>query len=306
MKMCAFLIETDGDGEESRKWIMEPGRTYIVGREQDTADVWLGHSEMVSRRHAELLLERDEAATDGFFLFVKDLDTRNGSFVGDERLSGERKLQISEAQRLRFAEDNPRSYKIRLKEQPKSASPPPSSGAQAAEAANGGKRKRRGWDEKPEDAVAGPPAAAPLPPSIPGLAHATSAAKEKRKLLWAASKKKDTDLRQPLEHQQQESTVKFASADAQGPSQSALWEQSFTNDDARKHKFLKLMGATKGAGGVGGGGSQKAAKNASEGASTAAAAAEEVARMQARDVELEQQFFSGMKRKDGRKVGLGM
>lgn len=59
---------------------LEDGRPVVVGRRADVADLVL-HSEDVSRRHAEFERRGDE-------VFVRDLESANGTFLNGEQVSG--------------------------------------------------------------------------------------------------------------------------------------------------------------------------------------------------------------------------
>lgn len=63
----------------------------VVGRER-VADVWIGHPS-VSREHARITVEGGEA-------FLEDLGSRNGTFRGDEAVSG--RVRLADGDELRL------------------------------------------------------------------------------------------------------------------------------------------------------------------------------------------------------------
>jgi pSer/pThr/pTyr-binding forkhead associated (FHA) protein len=88
-----FLVYRDGGGEQMIVTVA-PGTTELwVGR-GDSADLRLGWDEEVSSLHAQIEVVRDECT------LVDDGLSRNGSFVGEERVQGRRRLRDGDA--IRF------------------------------------------------------------------------------------------------------------------------------------------------------------------------------------------------------------
>ncbi len=97
----AFAGETDGaaDGRTaarltwgSREFRLASGET-VIGRDPD-ARVSLDDP-LVSRRHARIVIDDDRAV-------IEDLDSKNGTFVGDTRIRGAHTLR--DGDRIRIAE----------------------------------------------------------------------------------------------------------------------------------------------------------------------------------------------------------
>lgn len=72
------------------------GRPLVVGRENSPIADQLGGYSNISRRHAEV-------TSDGTALTVVDLDSMNGTFVNDQRLTPGRATPVKPGDRLRFA-----------------------------------------------------------------------------------------------------------------------------------------------------------------------------------------------------------
>ena len=105
----AYLVIRDGS-KWSDVFRLIPGRTVTIGR-SPTNQVVI-REEQASRRHAELF------QTEGQWV-IRDLNSRNGTAVGDERLTGDRPLEagdviwISKAQ-LVFVHDLSSAYDKKL------------------------------------------------------------------------------------------------------------------------------------------------------------------------------------------------
>lgn len=90
-----FLVYRDGEGEQ-RIVTVEPGtETLWVGR-GDSADLRLDWDEEVSALHAQIEVVRDECT------LLDDGLSRNGSFVGEQRVDGRRRLRDGDT--LRFGQ----------------------------------------------------------------------------------------------------------------------------------------------------------------------------------------------------------
>ena len=88
-----FLVLRDGGGEQ-RIVVVEPGTSELwVGR-GGSADLRLDWDEEVSALHAQIEVVRDECT------LLDDGLSRNGSFVGEQRVDGRRRLRDGDV--LRF------------------------------------------------------------------------------------------------------------------------------------------------------------------------------------------------------------
>lgn len=88
-----FLVYRDGEGQQ-RILVVEDGATVLwIGR-GDSADLRLDWDEQVSALHAQIEVVRDECT------LLDDGLSRNGSFVGEERVDGRRRLRDGDT--LRF------------------------------------------------------------------------------------------------------------------------------------------------------------------------------------------------------------
>lgn len=88
-----FLVFRDGDGEQ-RIVVVEEGATALwVGR-GESADLRLDWDGEVSALHAQIEIVRDECT------LLDDGLSRNGSFVGEQRVDGRRRLRDGDT--LRF------------------------------------------------------------------------------------------------------------------------------------------------------------------------------------------------------------
>ncbi|UCD94373.1 MAG: SpoIIE family protein phosphatase [Candidatus Zixiibacteriota bacterium] len=81
------------DGKRFYSWNLEPGK-YVIGRRQE-CDFPVPHK-TVSGKHAEI-----EVTADGRY-FVVDLESKNGTIVNGEKLTGRR--EVSEGDRIIFAQ----------------------------------------------------------------------------------------------------------------------------------------------------------------------------------------------------------
>jgi pSer/pThr/pTyr-binding forkhead associated (FHA) protein len=88
-----FLVFRDGDGEQRIVTVEEGTAAIWVGR-GDSADVRLDWDEEVSALHAQIEVVRDECT------LLDDGLSRNGSFVGEQRVDGRRRLRDGDT--LRF------------------------------------------------------------------------------------------------------------------------------------------------------------------------------------------------------------
>lgn len=88
-----FLVYRDGDGEQRIVVVAEGTTTLWVGR-GESADLRLDWDEEVSALHAQIEVVRDECT------LLDDGLSRNGSFVGEERVDGRRRLRDGDT--LRF------------------------------------------------------------------------------------------------------------------------------------------------------------------------------------------------------------
>ncbi|HEU4944250.1 MAG TPA: FHA domain-containing protein [Solirubrobacterales bacterium] len=88
-----FLVYRDGDGAQRMTIVAEETTALWVGR-GESADLRLDWDEEVSALHAQIEVVRDECT------LLDDGLSRNGSFVGEERVDGRRRLRDGDT--LRF------------------------------------------------------------------------------------------------------------------------------------------------------------------------------------------------------------
>ncbi|HSR95235.1 MAG TPA: FHA domain-containing protein [Solirubrobacterales bacterium] len=88
-----FLVFRDREGEQRIAVVEEGTETLWVGR-GESADMRLDWDEEVSALHAQIEVVRDECT------LLDDGLSRNGSFVGEQRVDGRRRLRDGDA--LRF------------------------------------------------------------------------------------------------------------------------------------------------------------------------------------------------------------
>lgn len=88
-----FLVYRDGDGEQRIVVVADGTAALWVGR-GGSADLRLDWDEEVSALHAQIEVVRDECT------LLDDGLSRNGSFVGEERVDGRRRLRDGDT--LRF------------------------------------------------------------------------------------------------------------------------------------------------------------------------------------------------------------
>jgi pSer/pThr/pTyr-binding forkhead associated (FHA) protein len=90
-----FLVFRDGDGEQRIVTVAEGTTALWVGR-GEAADLRLDWDAEVSALHAQIEVVRDECT------LLDDGLSRNGSFVGEQRVDGRRRLRDGEV--LRFGQ----------------------------------------------------------------------------------------------------------------------------------------------------------------------------------------------------------
>ena len=90
ISLLAYLIIRDGT-KWSDVFRLVPGRTVTIGR-APTSQIVI-KEEQASRHHAEIFM------TDGQWT-VRDLDSRNGTAIGNERVKGDRVLQPGDVIRI--------------------------------------------------------------------------------------------------------------------------------------------------------------------------------------------------------------
>ena len=80
----AMLLQWLGSAADSRKWMLQPSRKVMIGRDAG-CDIVLDNR-LVSRHHAEIFWQ------DGDY-FVRDLSSKNGTHVNGQPLTHEKCLQ---------------------------------------------------------------------------------------------------------------------------------------------------------------------------------------------------------------------
>ncbi|KEP63993.1 UNVERIFIED_CONTAM: hypothetical protein HHA_235740 [Hammondia hammondi] len=139
--------------------------------------------------------------------------------------------------------------------------------------------------------LASNPALAGLVGSAQAPASSGLSVQEKRKLLWGKKSEKEGEKEKAGEESENGKDEKVVD-----PNRYSL---SFRGDEEKKHKFLKLMGFK-------GEPQQQTQPSSTAAVTTAGKEALDSAAQQKMISELEFQYFQGIKRKDGRKTGLGL
>ena len=88
-------VITMGGPENGKQYELTEGTNLVAGRTSGV-DIVIEHPS-VSRRHAELSLSWSGA-------FIKDLNSANGTFINDERISGSRRLR--DRDEIRFGQQS--------------------------------------------------------------------------------------------------------------------------------------------------------------------------------------------------------
>ncbi len=83
-----------GEDQEDKVFVLDDGKTYIIGRAKD-ADIRLKDIK-VSRNHCEVRSSEGSC-------YIKDLSSRNSTFVNGEKASGELELKDGDQIRLGFS-----------------------------------------------------------------------------------------------------------------------------------------------------------------------------------------------------------
>ncbi len=83
-KRQAMLLQWLGSAADSRKWMLQPDRKVLIGRDAG-CDIVLDNR-LVSRHHAEIVWQ------DGDY-FIRDLSSKNGTHVNGQPLTHEKRLQ---------------------------------------------------------------------------------------------------------------------------------------------------------------------------------------------------------------------
>ncbi|OEH76462.1 IMP dehydrogenase GMP reductase domain-containing protein [Cyclospora cayetanensis] len=290
-----FLVEYTKDGSAVQQWRLREGSCYSLGRNTNCSIV-LPHISM-SRRHALLLLRSAPAATEEAVVELHELGAVNGTLVNGERVRGRSRIVLPKEAALSFAE-NPHVYRLLPRSvveggvevfRPRSCSPPSS--------------EERRQSRSPER----------LQQSLSGRSSSTAKTAESSKGGFeeaVSGSKRRSSSSSGKSREQQEGGVRAAAASEslEGKTRNALQQQqeeadadpnryvlSFGGDSEKKTKFLKLMG-------------HKGDPVAASAPCEAPAAVPHLDPKQTHRIncELELQYYQGIRRKDGRKTGLGL
>ncbi|MDZ7617633.1 MAG: FHA domain-containing protein, partial [Patescibacteria group bacterium] len=197
------------------------GPKFFIGRSED-CQLRPGSPE-VSRHHAVLLVE------DGF-LAVRDFGSRNGTFVNEEPVQGERELKSGDHVRI-----GPLEFEVQLtvavggKKKPKVASIREAAARTAAPAAETGEVDISAWFD---DEAAAPPSGSETQIGVPAEIAAVIA-KDK-----GAAKDKEAARDKGAEEQPQAEKKKFSMA----PAPTFSKPKSASSDGAAADVLRKLMG----------------------------------------------------------------
>ena len=98
INMILYIIDND-KREPSQNWEIIPKKKYVIGRSKKEADITL-NEKLLSRRHAEITY------FDSKTIMVKDLDSRNGTFINKERIESSKEIFFSCKDVLSFGTTN--------------------------------------------------------------------------------------------------------------------------------------------------------------------------------------------------------
>ena len=79
VNMKLYILQEGDIKKESQKWSIIPNKLYIIGRSKKDADIVVDEK-LLSRKHAELIYY------DNTKILIKDLDSRNGTYLNKERI----------------------------------------------------------------------------------------------------------------------------------------------------------------------------------------------------------------------------
>ena len=80
VNMIFYILQEGGNiKQENQKWSIIPNKLYIIGRSKKDADIVIDE-QLLSRKHAELIYY------DNTKILIKDLDSRNGTYLNKERI----------------------------------------------------------------------------------------------------------------------------------------------------------------------------------------------------------------------------
>eukprot|EP00916_Digyalum_oweni_P006095 GHVL01010492.1.p1 GENE.GHVL01010492.1~~GHVL01010492.1.p1 ORF type:complete len:286 (+),score=67.89 GHVL01010492.1:37-894(+) len=285
MKNGAYFSESDGSCEV-RSWPLQPGQKYVIGRNA-SADIPIEQDHM-SRLHAVLVVDKDKVT-------IQDKSV-NGTWINSQRVKG--KLEFKLPASVRFGL-NPNSYHIsvnkRKYEEDKSSNgtnrcSDPAQSAELSSPTLSSPTISSPTISAPT--ISAPTLSAPIisPPNLGRPPPSTkSELAQKRKMLWAKGK----DSSAPAETISNNEDSK----EEEGLKKSKnSWESSFSQNTNKRQKFLRLMGA-----GI-------ADVNCDEPNNDEPDETDQTDQFAAERLQqqLEKQFIQGVKRRDGRKTGLGL
>ena len=79
VNMKLYILQEGDIKKEGQKWSIIPNKLYIIGRSKKDADIVVDEK-LLSRKHAELIYY------DNTKILIKDLDSRNGTYLNKERI----------------------------------------------------------------------------------------------------------------------------------------------------------------------------------------------------------------------------
>lgn len=71
---------------------------FRIGKDKPYADFFIGQNPAVSRNHADIISREEH-------FYIKDLNSTNGTFVNNERVTGKNEREIHEGDIIRFANE---------------------------------------------------------------------------------------------------------------------------------------------------------------------------------------------------------
>ena len=96
--MISYIILNDKK-EPSQDWEIIPKKKYTIGRSKKDVDITMKDN-LLSRKHAELVYY------DSKTIVVKDLDSRNGTYINKERIEPEKERCFTSKDLLSFGSTN--------------------------------------------------------------------------------------------------------------------------------------------------------------------------------------------------------
>lgn len=88
LEMGRWILKVVAGPNNGAEFPLQSGQTYVIGTDPANCDI-IFHDISVSRQHARLTLNEDGS------ILLEDLGSRNGSFIEEERIEGQKKLETN-------------------------------------------------------------------------------------------------------------------------------------------------------------------------------------------------------------------